>query len=95
MYTMTLSQYLTLLAICAGIFWLGWFVILFTINPAQGWWPILLFYLTLGLALLSTFAVLGVLIRDKLIHDELPSRQVRAASRHAILLTVLFLLALL
>ncbi|MFH0988067.1 MAG: hypothetical protein V1763_01710, partial [Parcubacteria group bacterium] len=46
-------------------------------------------------ALLSTFAVLGVLIRDKLIHDELPSRQVRAASRHAILLTVLFLLALL
>lgn len=91
---MSLSRYLTLLGVCAGLCWIGWFVVLMTLNPNQGWSNILFFYLSLGLALVATLAIVGVVIRVYFIPNELPSRQVRVSSRHAVLFTLLILLAL-
>ena len=64
---MTLKTYLNLMSILTGICWLGWLAVIFLISPAEaGFIGFILFYFSLFLALLGSFAIAGFLIRVRL-----------------------------
>lgn len=68
---MTLLQLVLLIFSFSAMLWAAWVWILYSIDPLTTNWPgFLFFYLTLGLALMGTFALLGLFIRHRR-HPEL------------------------
>lgn len=68
--------------------WASWVAVLWNVNPDEAGIPgFVLFYLTLCVALIGTFSVLGVVYRVHVLkRQHVVSREVRIAFRHAILL---------
>lgn len=84
---MSIASFLRLMGLATFLAWIGWFFVLFRIDPAEaGWMSILLFHVALGLALVGSLTTAGVLIRArKAVHQTLLSREVKMAFRHAVL----------
>ena len=87
---MTLVRYLLLMSLATLICWAGWYTVVLLINPWQtGLWGFSLFYVSLGLALTGTFAVVGFFIRLFLLRQEMVFQKVAIAFRQAIFLALL------
>ena len=68
--------------------WVAWVVALFAMDPTtSGIIGFLLFFVTLALALIGSFSILGTAFGVWRHPDELVSRQVGRSFRHAILFT--------
>jgi hypothetical protein len=94
---MGLRAYSITMAIGTVLAWIGWGIVLFNMSPQEaGFFGFVLFYLTLGVALVGTLALLGSGIRILLLrrHD-VPSREIQIAFRHAILFSATTIVSLL
>jgi hypothetical protein len=81
---MTLKRYLVSMAICAGLCWIGWLLVLFLVDPERaGFLGHLAFYLSLFLALTGTLALAGFIIRAR-ISTRAIFREVEVSFRQAI-----------
>ncbi|MFA6511536.1 MAG: hypothetical protein WCV86_00180 [Patescibacteria group bacterium] len=94
---MTLSQYLTVIAIAGLLAWVGLVLVLFRMNPDTGGSiALFLFYASLFLASVTTLTLVGFGIRRLIDRETLPVRQIGVAARQAVLfgllVVVLFLL---
>ncbi len=89
---MSFRDYLLLMGGGTVASWIAWWVVLFGVDPVRsGGLGFLLFYLTLALALVGTFAVAGTAVRVWRHRNELVSRHVARSLRQAILFTIIFL----
>lgn len=91
---MTLRTYLALMIMATLIAWLGFGIIVLTIDPqTTNWIGISLFYLTLLISLSGTGAITGFVVRFLFLKHELIARSVLVAFRQgflaAIMLTVI------
>ncbi len=88
---MTAKSYLFALALATTFCWAAWLAVIFRIDPTVAVnLDFLLFYGSLSLALIGTFALLGLLLRRALRpSDVLTGYQVSTAFRQAILFTIL------
>ncbi|HMB26332.1 MAG TPA: hypothetical protein VKP03_02860 [Patescibacteria group bacterium] len=93
---MTVKQYLIILGLCTALCWLGWILVITLLNPfTSGSLALLLFYLSLGLALIGGFSILGFVIRVFVFtRNEVPSREISISSRQALLFTILIIVSL-
>lgn len=92
---MTLRAYLITMAVATGICWLSWLFVLLTINPeTTNWLGILLFYLSLFLALSGSAALLGFFVRFVALKHELVFHSVKDAFRQSFLFSFLLAAAL-
>ena len=84
---MTFRQYLVFMGMATALAWLGWLVVLFRLNPDEvGWSGIALFFLTLYMGLVGTFATASLSYRVLKLKRPIVSREMRIAFRHAFLL---------
>lgn len=92
---MSLRLYLiimTLVSLCA---WIAWFIVIHAIDPTKsGFLGFLLFFVTLGISFLSTVTLFGTLVRVWFKKDQVVYRHVVRSLRQGLILTVLFLAAL-
>jgi hypothetical protein len=93
---MDFSAYIRLMALATVLAWLSWVFVLFRIDPTEaGFASIILFYSTLFLAFVGSFATLGTLFRSRIQKGgQVLSRDVRIAFRHAVLVSMAGLLCL-
>ena len=92
---MTIRAYLIIMTCVSACAWLAWFVILEAIDPTKsGSLGFLLFFLTLGMAFLSSVTLLGTLVRIWMNNQEVVYRQVIRSLRQGSILTILFLTSL-
>lgn len=92
---MSLRGYLIILGFGTSLCWLAFFSVIFLINPEQAeFLAFLFFYLSLGFALIGTFAASGTLIRYVFAKDEMAHKHVSIASRQSVLFAGLILLSL-
>ncbi|OGF31510.1 hypothetical protein A2533_04025 [Candidatus Falkowbacteria bacterium RIFOXYD2_FULL_35_9] len=92
---MSLKNYLILIAICAGISWVAWFLVLFSVEADQsGFLGFVFFYTSLFFALLGTFSILGYYIRSIWRKTDLWYKQLNVSSRQALILSLLVVSAL-
>ncbi|MEK7452366.1 MAG: hypothetical protein AAB664_03425 [Patescibacteria group bacterium] len=92
---MTFRAYLIIMTCVSLCAWVGWIVVLHAIDPTQsGFLGFVLFFLTMGTALLSTLTLLGTVFRIWIHKEDVVYRQVVRSLRQGILFTVLFLAAL-
>lgn len=83
---MTFRDYLIVMSLATLAAWAGWIVVLVSIDPtAAGMLGFTFFYLTLAVALLGSFSIIGAAVRTWIRPDELVSRHVARAFRHGIL----------
>lgn len=94
---MTLKQYLILMTVGTFVCYATLGFIVFTIDPANaGFIGFLFFYVSLFLAILGTFSVLGFIARAHLARDdEAVFRQVRRTFRQGAIIASFFILLLL
>lgn len=92
---MTLKRYLVLFSLATLIAWIGWLFILFEVNPdnADLFW-IIIFYLSLLVALFGTCSMIGFFVRVWLSSEERLFKHLSVSSRQGALLA-LFLVGLL
>lgn len=78
------------MSIATIVAWLGWLFVIFTIDPHEaGALSLVLFYLTLFVAMIGTLSVIGVAYRTRSAHrDHLLIREVKISFRHAIILSI-------
>ena len=92
---MTIKSYLLILTICSIACWIAWLLVLFLIDPSVSLLGVVIFYLTLGFALIGTFSVGGYFLREKFFHkNELTYKKINIASRHSVLFAILIIIAL-
>ncbi|KKR21313.1 MAG: hypothetical protein UT48_C0010G0061 [Parcubacteria group bacterium GW2011_GWE2_39_37] len=81
--------------IATSLCWLGWGMILFTINPTTtNLLGFSLFFISLFLAITGTAAIIGFLVRFILLKHELAFRSVKDAFRQSFLFAFLMIAAL-
>jgi hypothetical protein len=81
---MTIKKYLGLITLGTLACWTAFVLVIMNLDPNTGSWIIFMsFYTTLFLALLGTFAVLGMGIRLVLLRQEEPLEQVLIAFRQS------------
>lgn len=92
---MTLSQYLTIIAIAGLLAWVGLVLVLFRMTPETSI-ALFLFYSSLFLASVATLTLVGFGIRRLIDRQTLAVRQIGVAARQAVLfgmfIVVVFLL---
>jgi len=82
---MTLRRYLAFLGIGTGLSWFSWLLVLFRVSPDQvGGWGVLLFFLSLFMALWGTFSLVGMVIRFLLLKREIIYYQVVNSYRQGV-----------
>lgn len=91
---MTLKQYLALMSFCTALCWVGWGLVVRSVDPADGLLSLGLFYSSLALSLVGSFAVIGLAFRAFSRRHEAPTRHVPVSLRQGILLTTAFIAAL-
>ena len=92
---MTLKTYLTTISICTGICWIVFLTVLGTVNPLETKiWGLLIFYITLLIALIGSFSLIGFVIRCVFNKQEIWYKTLNIASRQALILSVLVIVAL-
>jgi hypothetical protein len=88
---MTFRDYILVMALATAAAWLGWVVVVYTIDPTMtGTLGFIFFYLTLSVALLGTLSIIGAAVRIWTKREELVSRHVSRSFRQAVLLSTLF-----
>ena len=94
---MTLRQYLLMMSVGTIICWLIWILVVGNIDPIEtGLVGFVFFYVSLFLALIGTFSVIGFLIRQKMVKNEaVVFHHVRHTFRQGLLFSLLILVALL
>lgn len=94
---MTFKQYLFFMSLGTFAAVAAWVVVLQSINPVlAGVSGRLMFYITLFVALVGTFALVGTMIRVLVVHKKaIVSREVARAFRHSILFSSIIILNLL
>ena len=93
---MNFKAYLWTMTGATAIAWIAWLLVIFRMNQEEtGILGLLLFYLTLFIACMGTFSVLGTFYRIKTKPQPLMSRETKTAVRHGILLSLLAVLTLL
>lgn len=92
---MTFRSFLLIMIAATAAVWGGWVYVLLTIDPTTaGLAAFVFFYLTLGVALVGTFTILGTAVRRLFRRDELVSRHVMVSFRQAFLFSVLMVSSL-
>ena len=92
---MTLKHYVALIIIGTVACWTAFAMVIYNLDPNAGSWVVFMsFYTTLFLALLGTFALLGMGIRLALLWHEPPLEQVLIAFRQAFSFAFLVVAAL-
>lgn len=93
---MTLRQYLILMTIGTCLCWIAWFFVILYSSPTEGnLLGLVFFYLSLFLAVVGTFSVIGFLIRRRMIkNDEIVFRHVRHTFRQSIIVALVIVIAL-
>ena len=92
---MTFAKGLTILGVCSAFCWLVWLTVIFMLNPAGGPTAFLLFYFSLGLALIGTFSFLGFLFRAIILRkEEVAERGMKIAWRQSLFFALLIIGAL-
>lgn len=93
---MTLRQYLILMSLGAIFCWIAWFFVILNISPeGAGFLGFSFFYLSLFLAIVGTFSVIGFLIRRMILkNDDITFRHVRKTFRQSIIIAFLIVLIL-
>lgn len=87
---MTLRQYFLWMILSTGLCWLGWWSVIWMVDPADaGLLGLFLFYAMLSLALIGTFSVLGLGFRALRHRHEPVSRHATTSFRQSVLLTCL------
>lgn len=83
---MSLRRFALLMAFGTLLAWTAWVIVLFNVNPAEaGLTGLLLFFITLGAALVGTLTLLFSFVRISLLHrNSVPSREIRTSFRHAL-----------
>lgn len=85
---MTLRQYLLWMLLSTGLCWAGWAAVVVTVDPSEtGRFGFALFYATLALSLLGTFAMAGLLGRALFRRREAAVRHVVSSFRQGLLLS--------
>lgn len=93
---MSFRSYLIFMTLATVAAWIAWAVVLNGVDPTRsGVAGLLLFYLTLIMAVFGTISMLGLLVRLWRSTGELPSRLAIRSFRHGILLSVLLTSSLL
>lgn len=83
---------MSIVSLCA---WVAWFIVIHAIDPTRsGFLGFFLFFVTLGISILSTMTLFGTLIRIWLRKDQVVYRHVVRSLRQGLILTSLFLVAL-
>jgi len=78
------------MTICSLVLWTSWGLVISFINPnSAGTTGLLLFYLTIFLALAGTISVINLLIRMRSGSERTVSREARISLRQGVLLAVL------
>jgi hypothetical protein len=92
---MTLRQYVVAMLLATFGSWGGWLLVVTSLDPVTaGWLGFGLFYVTLFVACLGTFALVGVGVRLRLVRQEPALGQVTIAFRQAVSFSALVLAAL-
>jgi len=82
---MTLRQYLILMTFCTVLSWAAWGLVVIFVSPTDsGPAGLTFFYASLGLALLGTNAIIGLLVRAKFNRLELVSRLAATSFRQGV-----------
>ena len=85
---MTLKQYFFWMTLATALCWLGWWSVVWTVDPAEaGLLGMSLFYAALCLSLIGTFSVLGLAFRALTHKHEPVSRHASTSFRQGVLLT--------
>lgn len=83
---------MTLVSLCA---WIAWLIVIYTTDPTKsGFLGFFLFFVTLGISFLSSVTLFGTLFRVWLKKDQVVYRHVVRSLRQGLILTTLFLTAL-
>lgn len=83
---MSIQTFLSLMSVGSALAWFAWAVTLFRVNPFEmGVSALVMFYLTLSIALVGTLTVIGSVLRIHLLRREVHGREIRTAFRHAVL----------
>lgn len=93
---MSLYKYVIVFGVCTLFCWVAWFFVLLLMNPTtDGLLALVLFYLSLSLALVGTFSILGGIFRLAVLRkNEIPHRGMNIASRQSVLFTILIIASL-
>ncbi len=87
---MTLRSYLALMIIATLVAWLGFGIVLLTVNPeATSWLGLILMYLSLLVAVTGSGSIIGFIIRFLFLKHELIVRSVVVAFRQGFLSAIL------
>lgn len=88
---MTFRQYALVMSLISLLAWGGWFLILFFVDPTNsGIVGPILFYMSLGAALLGSLSLIGLFVRVVIIRKAaILSKEVGNAFRQALLLSAL------
>ncbi len=92
---MSLRLYLVIMSIVSVCAWIAWFIVIHTIDPTRsGFLGFFLYFVTLGISVLSSLTFLGTLVRVWFKKNELVYRHVIRSLRQGLILTSLFIVAL-
>lgn len=93
---MSLRQYLTTMTAATILSWGAWILTIFYFDPDNsGIVAFLFFYVSLFLAILGTFSVIGFLIKMRLIkNDEVVFRHIKKTFKQGLILSLFILVTL-
>ena len=92
---MSLRQYVIFMLAGTVLCWVAFGLVVMNLNPIEASWPVFVFfYLTLFLALVGTFALLGMAFRLFILRHEVVFRQVMIAYRQAFSFSFIVVMAL-
>lgn len=92
---MTLRKYLILMSLASLVCWLAFILVIYYMNPiSSGMIALIFFYLSLFLAIVGTFAIIGFLLRTKVLSGELIFKQVAVTFRQALWFGILAVFSL-
>jgi hypothetical protein len=87
---MTLRTYLALMIVATLIAWLGFGIVVLTVDPqVTNWLGIGLFYITLLISLSGSGAIIGFIVRFLFLKHELIARSVLVAFRQGFLAAIM------
>lgn len=87
---MSLKKYLIFMSSATLFSWLAWLIVIFYINPEEaGFVGFAMFYLSLFLALVGSFSLLGFFTRVWFSREEVIFRHLGVATRQSLLFSIL------
>lgn len=92
---MGLRTYLSSIGLGTVLAWFGWAMIILHIAPREASAPgFIMFYLTLGVALVGTLTLVFSIFRVYILRRSVVEREIRTSFRHAILCSLIVIISL-